>query len=73
MTIFFVINNCADKKLIVVEEQSEDLKDEVENLSEVVTSKDLEINALKGELTHLESVSRGRGRASAETDSGLGE
>ena len=44
------------------------------NLNELLTSKELETNALKGELTHLESLSRGRSRASADTaDSGLGE
>ena len=55
-----------------LESLSEDLKEEVESLKEVVTSKQLEINALKGELAHLESVSRGRSRSSVETDSGLG-
>ena len=63
-----------DNKLKSTEEKNEDLKDDVENLNELVTSKQLEINALKGELTHLESLSRGRSRASADTaDSGLSE
>ena len=54
-------------------QKNEDLKDEIENLNEVLTSKKLEINALKGELAHLESLSKGRSRSSVETDSGLGE
>ena len=62
-----------EKSMSSMGQKNEDLKDEIENLNEVLTSKKLEINALKGELAHLESLSKGRCRSSVETDSGLGE
>ena len=53
--------------------KNEELKEDVENLNETLASKLSEIHALKGELKHLESLSKGRSRSSVETDSALGQ